>query len=185
MRVSGSRFALLLSAVGVVAFLPACQKTPRVGTSTPRSSENPDEAEIYAAVIRRLYLVDSSFGDSPSFSKIFVRSWVGMDKQDESEPGRSFGAETTERIRQELSDLPPLEFVDDPQDVIGSDARGSVVRDNGVLVRLGEIVRAGEKVEVSAGLYHSNLGASGLTYVLAHRPTGWEVEGDTGVRWVS
>lgn len=141
------------------------------------------EAKIYADVIRRLYLVDGF--SSPKFDRIFVRSWVGSNMTNPGSPEhRSIDLEVQRLVEARLADLPPIEFVDDFESVVDP-GFGSVVRDNGVLVRLGEIKPVRSKVHISADLYHSGTGAHARVYVLTVKVGKWQIVGDTGQRWIA
>ena len=97
--------------------------SPPVETPTPEGEAAP-EIEIYAAVIRQLITKDHTFGggDSP-FKHVYV---VDGPIKDAGNPRRSlfepapehFSQELTDGIEKRLEDLPPLEFISDPHDVL-------------------------------------------------------------------
>jgi hypothetical protein len=168
--------ALVVLALAV----PACG-----GLSTPGGPEPPNrEALIYAAVIRQLVTVDHTFGGGdPGFRVVYV-----LDRADPraSEAllhevrGTPIEPEVQVAIREELVDLPPIEFIADRQDIVGPIESGGLVEKHSALVTLGTIPEGTDRLEVGAGLYIANLAGTWLTYVVEASADGWEVTGTTG-----
>jgi hypothetical protein len=169
--------ALVLLALGV----PACG-----GLATPGGPEPPNrEALIYAAVIRQLVTVDHTFGESdPGFRVVYVMDRADPKAADagvlDEDRGTPIEPEVQEAIRDELTDLPPIEFISDRREVIGSFEKGGLVKKNGALVTLGTIPDGDDRLEIGASLYIAGLAGTWLTYVVESTPDGWEVTGTTG-----
>lgn len=148
----------------------------------PRASK----VAIYAAAIRQLVTVNSSFGPDPRFGRIFVLDRpnaaavrpIGGGKSDPV-PSPRFSKAVRAALRKELRDLPPVVFVGDRDDVI-ADAPSRSVVDDGALVTVGPIVGEGSQVQVGVSLYVTNLAATWLTYVLEGGGRQWKVLGTTG-----
>jgi hypothetical protein len=148
-----------------------------------------DGAAIYAAVIRQLYEVDHTFGDSPpDFPNLYI-VYITTDSI-----GGEFGAPPEpqvipERLRSEiggrLSDLPAEIFwVNDFRAV--PLAENSLVEGGGVVIRLGNIHEGeGETVQVAGSIYIANLAGGGKTYVLEKQGGTWRITGTTGPMWIS
>jgi hypothetical protein len=84
-------------------------------------------------------------------------------------------------MAQDLTDLPPLHLVSDPQSVIVETKGCARVKGGGVLISLGPVSSgAAETVTVANGLFFACLGGQWLTYVLKPVSVGWRVVGTTG-----
>jgi hypothetical protein len=147
-----------------------------------------DQADIYAAVIRQLYLVDHSFGSSPpDFPNLYI-----VYLTDETAGGNFSGNVVSRVITQQLRDKIDGLLNDLPAEITWVDSFQSVplnedstVQGGGAVVRVGNI-DPGEAgaVDVPGSIYIANLAASGRTYVLEKRGT-WQIIGTTGPVWMS
>lgn len=140
-------------------------------------------AAIYAAVVRQLVTKDNTFGGDPSvFKRVFVVDGA-VARTGEPKP---FSDEVKTRIARRLGDLPPLDFVSDPDSAIDKDKGCAVVKEHGVLITLGHVSKArSEKVKVRGGLFVACLGAAGATYVLESKGFRWHIVGTSGGRWIA
>jgi hypothetical protein len=186
--------------VGVALALAACDRgeeaTPRpeAGTTTVAASGNQPDAEraaaVYAAVIRRLMTKDHTFGGGEApFDRIFVVD--GAVKRAGNPAGlpaaavERFDPDVRAAIERRLTDLPPLEFVSDPDSVIVGRKRCAHVKGNGVLMTLGPISGGSARVTVPNGMFFACLGGQWLTYVLKGEGGHWRVVGTKGATVIS
>jgi hypothetical protein len=79
-----------------------------------------------------------------------------------------------------LADLPPLEFVSDPDPIVDRifEASGDSVGD--AVIRFGPIESDGEQVEVEASAYCGGLCGHWITLGVERSGSEWEVTGHTG-----
>jgi hypothetical protein len=184
--------ALILAGV----FAGACGSPSsglNVGGASPDESVNSGRersVEIYAAVIRQLVTEDHTFGDSPSpFEHVYVVDGAVDDAADpmrrESAPEEPFNREVKEGLKEELNDLPPVDFVSDPDSVRDGKSGIKGVKNDGVIITLGAIAGDGEEVEVGNSLWCSIGCGQWLTYVVELQDGQWEVTGTTGPSSIS
>lgn len=180
------RIAVILVAVGLV--LPACNGSLETGrtieTVGPTSEPDARIVAIYSTIIRRLVTEDHTFGDEESpFDRVFidVRIDGGAGDPDASPPtGTRLSAEDQAAILRELADLPPVEFVENPDSVIIGKNGCAHVKGNGVLITLGPISGDSERATVPNDLFFACLGGQWLTYVLDNEEGHWRVTGTEG-----
>jgi hypothetical protein len=187
--------------VALTIIIPACggasdqdgsADRPSRETTTGRSSGQATmerSAAIYSAVIRRLVTKDHTYGSAPSpFKRIYIVNGIVPEASD---PGiapkarQPFVAGVRHGIAGELSDLPPLKFVSDPEAVIVDRNECPRVKGEGVLISLGPISASGRRVTVANGLFFACLGGQWLTYVLELVDGDWRVVGTKGTVAIS
>lgn len=188
----------LLALLAVAVLAGACTNQPEQARPSAPLSETPSpqadiqtESQVYAAVIRRLVTKDHTFGRGTSpFRHVYV---VDGAIPDAGNPGKDtlrassqpFADELKQEILNRLNDLPPVEFVLDPDDVrIGQQGMGGV-KNGGVIITLGVIERKAAKVHVSNLLWCSGRCGQWLTYVLEPRGNAWQITGTTGPSAIS
>jgi hypothetical protein len=191
----GMRSRSIAGALAVGILLIACGGTSRPGPprSAPTASQNPGNlraVKVYAAVIRRLVTRDHTFGAAASpFRHIYVVDGVDATAASPAnglgEPGARFDHDLKEALRRELRDLPPLDFVSDPDSVRVGKHGMDGVRNNGVIITLGPLPRGAKKVKVSNSLWCGGLCGQWLTYVVELREGAWRVTGTTGPAAIS
>jgi hypothetical protein len=138
------------------------------------------EAFVYAAVIRHMTAEE---GQSSGFPVIYVldRAVEGAsDVEGDTGARTPISSEVQIRVQEELAQLPPIRFVPDPDEVIGSPEEGSQVRNGGILLTLGPIPEGDDRLEVEASSYIANLAATWQTWVLERYGLRWQVTGTTG-----
>ncbi len=182
------------SSGGNVGAVASDKKPPTQSSRTgQRASRLDRKASVYAAVIRRLVTKDHTFGgQDPGFRVVFildgaVAGVANLNAGGARNPKRPFSEALKRKIKNELSDLPPLRFVRTRDVAIrgeSSSSPGHVVP-GGVLISLGPIVGGPSKVRVGNSLWLSGLAGQWLTYVLARRGGGWRVKGTTGPMAIS
>lgn len=161
------------------------------GASEDPPPEITAEAEIYAAVVRRLVTKDHTFGGAASpFKHVYIVDGsipdAGNPHKDTLRPASErFTDELKMEIEEQLRDLPPLEFIVDPSDVRRGEQGMDGVENDGVIITLGPIERKGTEVRVSNGLWCSGRCGQWLTYVLEERGGVWKVTGTTGPSAIS
>jgi hypothetical protein len=141
---------------------------------------------IYSAVIRQLVTKDHTFGEEgPGLEVIYVLERP-MDQAGSPDAGASdrggepFSEEFRARLRLALSDLPPLEFVADRDEVMVEKDGFPMVKGGDGLVTLGPLPENGSRLEVPASLYFTGLAGIWLTYVVEGAGDDWKVTGTTG-----
>jgi hypothetical protein len=173
--------ALLLALSG---FAAGCSGGERAGASSAsRAAKAERAAAIYAAVVRQLVTNDNTFGGDPSvFKRVFVVDGA-LARTGESKP---FSNEVKTSIGRRLRDLPPLDFVSDPDSVIDKHNGCAVVKGHGALITLGPISKAkSKKVKVQGSLFLACLGGAGATYVLKPGRIRWYICGTIGGSWIA
>jgi hypothetical protein len=148
-------------------------------TTTPQDVAG--DAEIYAAVIRRLVTKDLTRGTSPDV--YVVNGAVTGAARPRSEnimrsPDRSFPAEITDGLRHELADLPSVRLLADPRRLLEGPG-GRRMRDDDVIIVLGSIERKNRRALVPNGLW-CNKCSQWLTYVLREVEGRWKITGTRG-----
>lgn len=191
-----TQFVLRLAATAVAASLiaTACgsSTTPTASEQTPTSEPTPSWSEsderalgIYVAAIKELVLQGNTFreGRNP-FDVLYILDHADSDAADTRE-GQGEQVEISpqlqERLKQELAELGPIEFVADGDSVVGHPQQGSQVQNEGGLITLGTIPEQKKnRVKVGMQLYVANLAATWLTYVIKQKHGEWVVTGTTG-----
>jgi hypothetical protein len=203
-----NRFARLVTAsVFIAAVATACsggESQPEDAVATTASvdesgqvvEETNRDANIYAAVVRRLVQKDNTFGSDPEFKIVYVIHGPVQDASDpekpvtEYEPEGAFSHDIQDGVRllSTLHGLPPIEFVAERNSVVVGEHGGSRpgrVKNHGVLIAMGPIEATGKTVEVEASLWINGLAGQWLTYVLAETNGVWKVTGTTGTMAIS
>lgn len=137
------------------------------------------EAFVYAAVIRHMTAEEGQSG----FQVIFVLDHAveGAGTPDDEPGARTpVSQEVQIRIQEELALLPPIRFIRDRDEVIGTPEDESQVKDGGILLTLGPVPAGDDRVEVEASSYLAGKAATWQTWVLERRGLRWEVTGTTG-----
>ena len=177
-------------ALATDALTPAVTSPPPApGTATDAAL--PEEALIYAAVIRQLYTVDHTFGDSPpNWPRVYVLkrtddTIAGTGEEDAA--SRELAGPVQEAVTTALGDLPAeIIWVAAWDEVPISDEDGAVDQGDGIIITLGNIHEQEEgTVHVPASLHCGGLCATGMTYILELTPSGWTVTGTDGPVWMS
>jgi hypothetical protein len=173
-----ARFVWVL-ALALLA-LAACRPTSEL-TST-------DETEIYAAVVRRIYDQDDTFGGQLNPPVVYLvqatDDGVGGPEAERS-PSQAIPDEVQAGVRHALADLPAeIVWVEEAEQV-ERDTRGTVAG-GGVIVTLGNLhPQKDGSVQVSGSIYIAMLAAGGQTYVVEQINDVWMVTGNTGTVWMS
>ncbi|MCB8983429.1 MAG: hypothetical protein H6659_06380 [Ardenticatenaceae bacterium] len=161
--------------------LTACNSTPTLSEA--------DEVEIYTAVIDQLYTRDDTFGGTFQAADTYILSQtddrVGDPDIEQLEPQVLATAVQTE-ITAALAHLPTnIVWVESRTAVPLDDATGSVAN-NGIIITLGNIHPQSDGTAlVSGSIYVGMLAAGGQTYILEQDGSGWQIQGTTGVQWIS
>lgn len=179
---------VLVVAVIFTACDPPARGPSGSAQPSPTASGRADErttAQIYAAVIRRLVTKDHTFGGGPSpFEYVYVVDGpipgAGNVRMGLRPSPQRFPEAVKRAIEGRLGDLPPLEFIADPDSVrLGRQGIGGVEND-GVILSLGPIETVQAEVQVSTGLWCGGTCGQWLTYVLGQDGGRWGITGTTG-----
>jgi hypothetical protein len=160
-----------------------------IACAMPTSSTELDEVAIYAAVIRRIYLEDDTFGGTLQPPTLYlVRTTddgVGDPEEERSAPNRL--PEGVQREIAEALDGLPTEIVwVDHRDRVPQDQTRGIVANGGAIITVGNLhPQQDGSVHVSGSIYVGMLAAGGQTYVVERVNGVWEVTGTTGVQWIS
>jgi hypothetical protein len=146
-----------------------------------------DETAIYAAVARRVYTVDHTFGAAPNFPRIYLlraeNSMPGAGPAGDAVP--ALAPVIRKAIVAALSDLPAQFTWVNSMDDVPRDQNGSVA-DGAAIITLGNIEPQPDgTLHVPAGIYIGMLAAGGQTYVLEQVDGEWQITGNTGSVWIS
>jgi hypothetical protein len=138
------------------------------------------EAFVYSAIIKHM---TSEEGQSSGFDVIYVldRAVEGAGDPDaEAGSGTLISPQVQIRIQEELALLPPIRFVQERDQVIGTPDDETAVQNGGILITLGPVPPGDDRVEVEASSYIAGLAATWQTWVLERRGLRWGVTGTTG-----
>ena len=172
--------------VGVALALAACGESAETEPRTGSSGAEPEArtVAVYSAVVRQLVTEDHTFGAGESpFDRVFIDTRIDEgagDSDTRPRVGPRLSAEEQAAILHELADLPPVEFVEDPDSVIVDKDACAVVKEDGVLITLGPISGDSERVTVPNDMFFACLGAQWLTYVLEQAEGDWRITGTKG-----
>jgi ABC-2 type transport system permease protein len=149
-------------------------------------------AEIYAAIARRYYTVDHTFGSSaPKWEGLYLvmrtNDGVGDPDAERGDPVDLPDAVISGVAKRLNEDLPAkVMWVNTTESVQANPENGTYDNGRSAMVVFGNIYPQKDgTVHVSASLYFSSLGATGRTYILTNENGYWEIIGDTGVVWMS
>ncbi|GAA4262881.1 hypothetical protein GCM10022255_102380 [Dactylosporangium darangshiense] len=170
-----------------VVVLAGCART---GDGAVEHPAGVDEAEVYAAVLRR-YLgtpSENSFPDR-AFPAVYVLDQAHADAADPAGPSPSvtpITADTQRAVVAALDGTAKVVFVATREAVVETRDGCAQVMDGGILVTLGPPRGDEDRVTVAVNGFVACLGATWLTYVVRHDPgTGWRVTGTTGTMAVA
>ncbi len=148
-----------------------------------------DQIGIYAAVLRRLYGPDDTFGGTFQAPVAYV-----LRQTDDAASGLSpapsasviLPPEVQLGIGAALADLPTrILWVGDFMDVPRDSQTGAVIG-RGAAFRLGNLApQADGSVHVAGSIYVASLAAGGATFVVVLQGGQWVVTGNTGSQWMS
>lgn len=166
--------------------------TPPGATPPVEEFDESTQAEIYAALVRQMYTVDHTFGDSPpNWPEVYLISVTDDNIGDPNGPKGGqveLSAAIRDSVAERLSDLPieKLEWIEFQNQAPFDPSTGMVSGGKGVVMTFGNIhPHEDGGVRVAASLFFANLGAAGKTYVLEQVDGEWGVTGTTGVEWIS
>jgi hypothetical protein len=165
------------------------QPPEEVMAALPFDADN--TSEIYAAIARRYYTIDHTFGDkSPNWEGLYLVARtddsVGDPDTQRAKPV-DLPNEIISGVAQRLNDLPTkLMWVDKRESVQTNPENGTLDNGQSAMIVFGNIHKQNDgTVHVPASLYFSSLGATGKTYILSNENGYWEIIGTTGVEWIS
>ncbi|HQY90043.1 MAG: hypothetical protein WAU00_23515 [Caldilinea sp.] len=189
---------LMLLVVLLVVLLAGC--TPLATLDNPSdaaaselsnvaTSASINAAEVYAAVVRRIYTIDDTFGGALQPARVYL---IGQTDDRIGDPGlaqlpaQPINAATRQAMVAQLADLPAQwVWVERREDVPLRPEDGRI-EGEGVLITLGNIhPQADGTLLVSGSIYVASLAGGGQTFILEETADGWTVTGTTGVVWIS
>ena len=148
-----------------------------------------DEAAIYSAIIRRIYIEDDTFGGMLQPSTLYIIRYTN-DKAGDPAIQSSESVLLSESVQSEittaLQDLPTKVVWVDTREDVELDPQGDSVTDNGAMITLGNMhLQEDGSIHVAGSIYVANLAAGGQTYILKQMDGVWTIIGNTGVQWIS
>jgi ABC-type transport system involved in cytochrome c biogenesis ATPase subunit len=148
-----------------------------------------DEVEIYTAVIDQLYTQDDTFGGSFQAPDVYILAKtddsVGDPDIEQSE-SQILSTAVQAKITLALAHLPARIIWVADETAVPIDTTTGAVANDGVILTLGNIHSQRDgTILVSSSIYIASLAASGQTYILDKVNGVWQINGTTGVRWIS
>ncbi len=133
----------------------------------------------------RLVTKDHTFGSALSpFKYVYVVDGpirgAGQVRTGLRPAARPFPDAVKRAVEDRLDDLPPLEFIPDPDSVRLGKMRMGGVKNDGVIISLGPIKQVQEELQVPTGLWCGGTCGQWLTYVLSKHEEHWRITGTTG-----
>jgi hypothetical protein len=162
-----NQLAVLIIGVALVA----------AGCSDPPDGTRSGDATAYAAAVRAV-LVDAIGLDLIDGRPIYIvrgiRPGAAEQPRPPAEPLFDLWPEARDTLTTALSDIGPVEFIDDPQDVLVSNGCTHVVND-GMRIIVGPIEPTDDGYRIGVGEFTNCLGASGTIVHLDETDEGWVV----------
>ena len=160
---------------------PTAQPNAATSSAPPAAGATSDRtAAIYAATLRRfLTTADSSAGQPQRWARAYVLT------RPQARPAYADGtlppipATVQRAVTDALRDVLEVIWVTDRTSVLPRQGCPRL-RDGAILVTLGSVPEAGDRVEIPVFGLVACLNASGLTYILQRSASGWQVTGTTG-----
>jgi ABC-2 type transport system permease protein len=174
----------------VVEVQPAVPVGPLTPTPLPAPTPTPFDpltnGEIYAAVIRQLYLSDYFGGNPPEAPVLYI-----LNQTDDSTGDPQEGISDSQPIPPDLQEAITASLGDLSAEVICVDSRQEVPTEKGGHLAAGEVIivlgnlhmQGGGKGTVSASISERDVGGTGRTYRIEYIDGTWQVTGDTGFIW--
>lgn len=199
-RIRVLRLAALAALVALVAATAGCAgatatggapaAASRTGTAAAVTQSGGQQAEIYAAVLRR-YLGTPAENSFPgrTFKTVYVLNQAYAGAADPNgAPGRGapVGPQTQRQVAAALAGTAHIIFIADRGSVIEARNGCQQVKNGAILITLGLPADHGGETRVGINGFVACLGATWLTYVLRDQPgAGWRVTGTTGTMAVA
>jgi hypothetical protein len=189
-----SRWAL----AGTVGFLfpptvdPSTDYLPVLLTQAEHFSlsnlSNSEQANVYAAVIRRLAGPDDSFGGTLLKPFLFILTIPNDHEGDRTIPTavpQGISPELQRAIQDCAADLPSeIKWVNHREEVKIDPQHLNVV--DGVILTLGNIlIGDDQRLYVAGSLFYTYAAATGLTYIFEWRDGQWVLVGRTNLVWIA
>ena len=155
----------------------------------PLQLDEGDRQQVYAAIVRRIYTVDHTFGNQPpNWPVIYLVRSTDDSVGDPNTPQKApvlLDETLQEAIINDLADLPTeIRWVDSSEEV-SKDPQTGQAADNGAIITFGNLhLQRDNSLQVPASLYFSSLGGAGKTYILQFSEQVWNITGATGVEWI-
>lgn len=162
----------VFSTLLLILLLPGCKAQPE-----PYSAID-TQAEIYAAVIMRLYGVEHGVIPPSGFPVIYIAQTLDNHVVMDTILQRA--------IEARLSALPAhVTWVPTSRDVPWEPS-GETVKGGGAGISLGPVrAQKDGTVQVTASIVYGNVGGSGATFVLERHSGIWTITGTAGPEWIS
>jgi ABC-2 type transport system permease protein len=163
---------------------------PPTPTPLPAPTPTPFDAltngEIYAAVIRQIYLSDYFGGNPPESPVLYI-----LNQTDDSTGDPQEGISDSQLIPPDLQEAITASLWDLSAEVHWVDSRQDVPAEKGGHLAAGEVImvlgnlhmQGGGKGTVSASISERDVGGTERTYRIEYIDGTWQVTGDTGFIW--
>jgi hypothetical protein len=175
---------LILSAICLLLLItsvPACNKVPA-------PFREKDQITIYSATIRRFLTVEYI---SHNFTNIYILKTPDDRPSDyklyENKNyivSNPLSGEVQTSLLEALTGLKPkFTWVDNRDQVPMLNEK---IAENGAILTIGNInLQPDGSLQVMVDLYFGDLGSYGLIYILKNVDGSWQIQGDTGPRWMA
>ena len=177
-----SRLGFLLTLVLAAVAAAGCQ-------AEPATDPEQDTVAIYAAVIRRLYGPDDTFGGTLQPPTLYIIRATDDSAANPSTP-TPHSAVIPETVQQgittALADLPAKIVWVDRRDSVALEPVTRRVPGGGAMITLGNIqFTSRDRALVPGSIYIGILAAGGTTYVIQKADGVWHYTGNNGASWIS
>ena len=176
--------------VGPASLAPTA--TPEKVVEVDVAIDMKTQIEIYGAVARQLYTIDSTFGsDAPPNWPILYLAQNTDDSVGDPNQVVSKSVVIDEKIEENITSLLrslPAEIRWTPltSDTQNDPNNGLLISGDAALITFGNLHSMSDgTVQVSASLVFGPKGGTGKTYILSNNNGNWVITGTTGVGWIS
>ncbi len=135
------------------------------GCGASSDAEDFQPADVYVATIERV-LADETPGNGTDGLPVVYVVPLGEHEID---------ATVQAEVASELHDVADVRFADERSEALDEDEPGQPVRDEGLLVAIGEVVEQRGPVEVEVEVYRSEGDSSSRVFTVSRRGSRWTV----------
>jgi hypothetical protein len=162
--VTAKSWALACASTAVtVATLAGC------GSSSDAEDSRP--ADVYVATIQRVLADESPSNGTDELPVVYV---VPLGEN-------AIDATVQAEVAGDLREAADVRFADERSEALDEDEPGQPVRDDGLLIAIGDVPERGNPVEVEVEIYRSEADSSSRLFTVSRRGSHWTVRSTTVV----
>jgi hypothetical protein len=135
------------------------------GCGSSSDAEDSRPADVFVATIERVLADEPPLPDPDELPVVYV---VPLG---ESEIGATVQAD----VASEMHEVADVRFADESSEALDEDEPGQPVRDDGVLIAIGDVAERGNPVEIEVDVYRSEDDSSSLLFTVSRRSSQWTV----------